>query len=112
MPRPKALIRCDAARPGHLPHLKSIKLSTYGILFFGTPHRGANDIALGKLILGISSIFMHTNTTIFRQLDRESDALSQLVEEFLPISGDFKIILFYETHATPLIGGTSTLVGS
>jgi hypothetical protein len=106
----KALLHCNAARPDLLHHLKSIKFSTYGILFFGTPHRGANNVALGRLILGISSIFMHTNTTIVRQLDRDSDALSQLVDEFLPIIADFQIIFFYETHPTPLIGGTLTLV--
>jgi hypothetical protein len=106
----KALIHCNAARIDHLYHLKPIKLSTYGILFFGTPHRGTNDTALGKLVLGISSIFMPTNTKIFRQLDRDSESLSQLVDEFLPISGDFRIIFFYETCATPLVGGRSTLV--
>jgi hypothetical protein len=90
----KALIHCNAAPPDHLPHLKAVKLSTFGILFFGTPHRGANDIPLSKLLLGITFIFMHTNTNIFRQLDRDSEALSQLVDEFLP-QGDIKRYLSY-----------------
>ncbi|KAK0739028.1 hypothetical protein B0T21DRAFT_135581 [Apiosordaria backusii] len=53
-----ALIHSDATRRGALEEHRSIKISTYGIIFLGTPHQGANGVQLGKLLVNIASLFV------------------------------------------------------
>jgi hypothetical protein len=43
----KALIHSDAARRGALVEHRSIKLSTYGVMFMGTPYQGGSGVAKG-----------------------------------------------------------------
>ncbi|CAA9958870.1 Tetratricopeptide repeat-containing domain protein [Pyrenophora teres f. maculata] len=33
---------------------RSIKLSTYGVMFMSTPHQGGNGVALGKLMVNVA----------------------------------------------------------
>jgi hypothetical protein len=94
--RPKALVHSHSATVGHLERHKSIKLSTHGIVFMGTPHQGA-DITLGKLILNIASAVMDTNTNLPRNLEKNGEWLEGLTASYRPISRDFDTVYCYET---------------
>jgi hypothetical protein len=54
---------------------KSLKLSTYGILFFGTPHQGAMGVPIRRYSLKVVSIFQATNDRILRHLEMGSEWL-------------------------------------
>ncbi|RDL36701.1 Uncharacterized protein BP5553_06053 [Venustampulla echinocandica] len=105
----KALIHSDSARSGHLHHHRSIKTSTYGIMFMGTPHQG-ESVALGKILVGIASIFVNTNDRLLNTLAKDSEALQQQLGQYTPINGDFETKFAFETKATPLFLGSSTIV--
>jgi hypothetical protein len=101
---------CNSSTTSHLVHRRSIKLSTYGVMFFGTPHMGANGAEFQASITKICRIFVSGNSKLLRTLTQGSDHLRLLSELYLPISQDFKTIFFYEEYKTPLIGGMSMMV--
>ena len=96
----------------HLPDRKYIKVSTYGILFMGTPHQGGEGVTWGILARNLASIFVNTNKEILEHLARNSEWLEYQQALFLPISNQFETIYFYETYPTPLPGGGALLVCS
>jgi len=92
----------NTARQGPLEEHRSIKLSTYGILFMGTPHQGRSGVHLGKLILKVASIFVTADDKILKRLERDSELLQQQLGQYGPISGDFATTFAYEIFLTPL----------
>lgn len=44
-----------------LEEQRSIKLSTYGIMFVVTPHQGGSGVALGRLMVNVASVFVAAN---------------------------------------------------
>ena len=87
-------------------------VSTYGILFMGTPHQGSEDVTWGVLATNLASVFAETNREILEHLGRNSEWLEHQQALFLPISNKFETIYFYETYPTPLPCGGSLLVCS
>jgi hypothetical protein len=106
----QALIHSDAARRGALEEHRSIKLSTYGIMFMGTPHQGGSGVALGRLIVNVASVFVAADDRLLRHQERDSEWLQQQLGQYGPISGDFVTKFAYETYATPTALGQSMVV--
>ncbi|KAH7119514.1 hypothetical protein B0J13DRAFT_569314 [Dactylonectria estremocensis] len=65
-----ALIHSDAARPGALHEHRSVKVSTYGIIFLGTPHQGAKGAQLGRY---------STWDTSYKHIKRQNPASANLL---------------------------------
>ena len=108
----QALIHSDAARRGALGEQRSIKVSTYGIIFMGTPHQGGNGVQLGKLLVNIASIFVAADDRILKHLESDSEWLQQQLGQFGPISGDFVTRFAFEEYKTPTALGRSIMVRS
>ena len=106
----QALIHSDAARQGALEEHRSIKLSTYGILFMGTPHQGGNGVRLGELMLNVASIFMKADDKILKHLERDSEWLQQQLGQYAPISREFITKFAYEIFPTPISLGITIMV--
>lgn len=106
----KALIHSDAARRGALEEHRSIKLSTYGIIFMGTPHQGGNGVALGRLMANIASVFVAADDRLLKHLERDSEWLQQQLGQYGPISGDFVTKFAFEEYETPTVLGKSIMV--
>ncbi|WP_375449286.1 hypothetical protein [uncultured Nostoc sp.] len=104
------MIHSEGARHGALEEQRSIKVSTYGILFMGTPHQGGNGVHLGELMLNVASIFVTTNNRILQHLERDSEWLQQQLGQYAPISGDFITKFAYETYPTPIAVGEKIMV--
>ncbi|UZP35142.1 hypothetical protein NXS19_002958 [Fusarium pseudograminearum] len=92
-----ALLKAELARVGHLEHFKAIKLSTYAVVFLGTPHQGGEGIPLVEVLRRISSVVNHTNTKILKKMERNSEWLQNLQSDYNAISQDVETIFFYET---------------
>ncbi|KAF5246377.1 hypothetical protein FANTH_6893 [Fusarium anthophilum] len=92
-----ALVKAELARVGHLEHFKAIKLSTYAVMFLGTPHQGGEGIPLAEVLRQISSITSYTNKKILNKMERNSEWLQELQLDYNAISHEFKTIFFYET---------------
>ena len=106
----QALIHSDGARREALEEQRSIKLSTHGIIFLGTPHHGANGVQVGKLLVNIISVFTPADDRILRNLERDSEWLQQQQGQYALISGDFVMKFAYEEYETPTALGRSVMV--
>lgn len=107
----KALIHSNMATVSHNEHLKAIKLSTYGVLFFGTPHQGGNDVSWGKRLVDVASVFLHTSSALLNHLEKDSEWLETQLEQYKPISTDIFTIFCFESYPTLLKVGISRKVG-
>ncbi len=67
----EALIHSESARQGALEEQRSIKVSTYDIIFMGTLHQGGSGVHLGELMLNVASIFVTTKNGILQHLERD-----------------------------------------
>ncbi|KAI1174481.1 hypothetical protein F4777DRAFT_553758 [Nemania sp. FL0916] len=105
-----ALIHSDTARQGALFEHRSIKTSTYGIIYMGTPHQGGSSVHLGRILVNVASIFIPANDHILKHLERDSEWLQQQLSQYNPIAGDFITKFAYETYQTPTIPGHKLLV--
>ncbi|KAI1145838.1 Alpha/Beta hydrolase protein [Nemania diffusa] len=79
--------------PGMTTHTK-------GIVFFGTPHRGANaaDWALMATKIG-RSVLPRSHFRYLEILKRNSEELYDVSEDFRHLASRYAIVSFYEEHA-------------
>ena len=105
----KEMLRRASGCEVRYPHLYSVFKSTAGVVFFGTPHRGADPRGFlqhvaEKLVraLGISA-----NEQIVNALLPSSERLKELREEFGPIANDRDWMLhsFQEGLGIGVLGG-------
>lgn len=110
--RLQALIHSAAARAGAQEEHRSIYLSTYGIIFAGTPHQGGDGVTWGLRLVTIASAFVNTNDRMLQHLQRNSEEVQRLMRDYAPISNDFRTKFAYETLPTTLPTGSSIWVSA
>ena len=60
-----------------------IFLSTYGVVFLGTPHRGSHQAGLGILAANVcKAMLQDANIGILRSLEQDSEILERIREAF------------------------------
>lgn len=106
----QALLHSDRVREGNLEEQRSIKISTYGIIFMGTPHQGGQGVGIGKIMLNIAKAQGHTSDNLLKQLEVHSELLQQQLSEFTLICQDFEMYFAYETKPTPIVGSVAMVV--
>ncbi len=92
----RALVYSSTSRAKHVEHLRSIFISTYAILFMGTPHTGMSKdaVLLPRKDNGAGlNLFMTS-------LLKGSDMLQEVTDQFAPIMKRFSIYYFWEQMAT------------
>ncbi|KAI0437710.1 ribonuclease-like protein p/mrp subunit [Xylaria telfairii] len=98
----------SASRTGrHISHLHSIYVSTYGILFFGTPHQGsgtANIATFAQRIIDVllPSKLVDTQAQLLDALKEGSEVLQETTDNFAPLMKDLRIYFFWEQEKTDL----------
>jgi protein SERAC1 len=77
--------------------IAALQKATYGILFFGTPHKGLliNDIK--HMVAGDDD---HPRIELLEQIKAKSDLLMYQLVDFKNHIRDWKIVSFYETRQT------------
>lgn len=90
---------------------RSIKLSTHGILFMGTPHQGGNGVQLGRVLANVASLFVAANDRLLKHLERDSEWLQQQLGQYASISNDFVTKYAFEEYETPTVLGHKIMVG-
>ena len=71
--------------------------ATYGILFFGTPHKGLVIDDIQRMAAGEGH---HLRAGLLEEIKAKSNLLIYQLVDFKNIIGDRKIISFYETQQT------------
>ncbi|RLL95648.1 hypothetical protein CFD26_101358 [Aspergillus turcosus] len=104
----KRAISYSASRKGpRSAHIQSIYTSTYGILFFGTPHHGSSKARLlGNLQriaqLAIPKKAADFETGLVNALEEQSEILQNITDQFTPLMNEFRIYFFWEEEKTDL----------
>ena len=103
-------MHANASNRDHLFQYKAVELSTYGILFLGTPHQGSASVDLAKIVLRILSIHLKTNDAVLKNLGLHSKALQEQLDQYSAISHKYATKFYYEMYETKLIRGVSKMV--
>jgi hypothetical protein len=80
-------------------------VSTYAILFFGTPHNGSNKAALAstsrKMLAALApSKVIDTDGQLLDALEEDSEVLQNITDMFVPLMKHFRIYFFWEQEKT------------
>lgn len=109
----KEMLRRSSGSSKTQPHLHRISASTQGIIFFGTPHGGADPRGLvhhiaEKLVKTIGFTF---NKQVVSTLLPSGERLRELRDEFGPLAEDQDWIIhsFQEQHGVAALGGVKVV---
>ena len=95
----KALAYSSTRTSKNVAHLHSIFVSTYGILFFGTPHHGADtkfwlkSKTEAQIVVRGSSL---GESQLLSVIQRDSEPLQAVNEQFSSLMKQFRIFFFWE----------------
>ncbi|KAI1355896.1 hypothetical protein F5Y01DRAFT_268006 [Xylaria sp. FL0043] len=95
---------------------KRIWESTFGLVFFATPHRGGNHAGFGDIVAEVARhVLRNPGNTFLATLKSNSHYLSTITDDFRQMLEDFQIISFYETrplgHFGLVVDQRSALLG-
>jgi hypothetical protein len=105
--RVKALIHSQSRTSKAIEHLHSIYVSTFGVVFLGTPHDGsslAGLAALGRRMLDalVPSRLWDTDGQLVEALREGSEELKNITDLFTPMMKNFRLYFFWEQEKTSL----------
>ena len=75
----------------------NIRKSTTGIIFLGTPHRGSEKAAYGKVLATVATAVLNSPPPrLVKALKTNSDSLRRLTSDFWFQLSDYQVYSFYE----------------
>ncbi|KAK5807088.1 hypothetical protein VI817_001346 [Penicillium citrinum] len=98
----KALIYSSMSTSSKVSHLHSIFTSTFGLIFFGTPHEGVQKANWSLLTSGWKGL-LKDRSNLVSAMQKDSETLENITEQFAPLLKHFHIHNFWEsleTHRT------------
>jgi hypothetical protein len=102
----RAISYSESRRGAKTSHLHSIYTSTYGLLFFGTPHHGSSKTHLLSSLTKLASLtpsrVLQTESALLNALEMESETLQNITDQFVPLMNRFRIVFYWETQKTDL----------
>jgi hypothetical protein len=98
----------DLTLPAH-HDLRSIFVSTYGIIFLGTPHCGSDLAGWAQMIQTMSDAIIprkvfQSESVLLKTLKRDNETLQNINNHFLDVYQRFKIHMAHENRKTDLRG--------
>ncbi|KAL2163395.1 hypothetical protein VTH06DRAFT_5452 [Thermothelomyces fergusii] len=110
----RALLYSNDVRDPNQEDLRSIYVSTFGIIFLGTPHNGAIMAGWGETIQRMVDAvaprkMFDSESVLLKSLKKDNETLQEISNHFLDIYQKFKIHMAHETQKTDL-KGTKMLV--
>jgi hypothetical protein len=111
----RALIYSRSLSNEKTEHLRSVYVSTFGILFLGTPHNGSDIAKWGLLLHNICSAvmpkkFMESSPQLVKALRTNNETLQHINSLFADIMSRFHVYLFHETRSTDVRGTREIIV--
>lgn len=104
-----ALLYSNDVQGPHQEDLRSIYVSTFAIIFLGTPHNGSNAAAWGRILQRMADAVVPrklfvTEAVLLKTLKKDSESLQQISNHFLDIYQRFQIQMVHENHKTDVKG--------
>ncbi|MCJ1264537.1 hypothetical protein MMC22_004409 [Lobaria immixta] len=111
----RALIYSSEIRGNHTEHLRSIFVSTYGILFLETPHQGSDIAKWGSKLEKICDAVMpnemiNSQSELINALRIKNETLLNIDRQFIQLCSRFCIYFFHEATPTSLNGTSQYIV--
>lgn len=105
----RALIASSEISGPKTEHLRSIFVSTYGILFLGTPHKGSDLGQWGSYLERLCRTVVlkkvvDTEPQLVDALKSNSETLQNIDRQFAQLMDDFHLYFFHEAKPTDLKG--------
>jgi hypothetical protein len=79
------------------PAITSLHRATYGMIFFGIPHKGLIMEDIHQMLTGDGC---HPRQQLLQQISSKSDLLTHQLADFKNLIRDRKVVSFYETEQT------------
>jgi hypothetical protein len=97
------------SRNSNDPDLNLILNYTFAIAFMGTPHGGSGLADWGSVLTRMISFIAPTNRDIVKALERDSETLAAVEEDFqqMLIGKRIEVFCFYESNETRGFGRVS-----
>ncbi|KAM0285443.1 hypothetical protein ACHAQH_001390 [Verticillium albo-atrum] len=101
----RALNYSNDLKDRHHESSRSVFVSTYGIVFLGTPHKGSDLATWGSILQNMARStmprrFFDTEPVLVRTLKKDSQTLRDINLHFLDVYQRFKIQMAHENHKT------------
>lgn len=111
----RTLIHCRNVTSEKIEHLRSIFVSTYGILFLGTPHNGSDVAKWGSLLQNICNAVLprkivESSSQLISALKTDNETLQNINSLFAEILPRYHIYFFHETRSTDIKGTRQLIV--
>ncbi|KAI1439499.1 hypothetical protein F5Y02DRAFT_423942 [Annulohypoxylon stygium] len=111
----RALLYSNDLKASQHEDYRSIYVSTYGLIFLGTPHTGSDIAGWGTMLQGMSDAvvpktFFQSESVLLKTLKRDNETLQNINNHFLDIYQRFKILMAHENHKTDLKGTRMLIV--
>lgn len=105
----RALLYSNDVRSSHHEDYRSIYVSTFGLMFLGTPHTGSDMATWGLVLQGMSDAimpkkFFESESVLLKTLKKDNETLSNINNHFLDIYQRFRIHMAHENHKTDIKG--------
>lgn len=105
----RALLYSNDVRNTAHAALRSIYVSTYGIIFLGTPHTGSDVAQWAGVLQHMSDAvvpkrFFESESVLLKTLKRDNETLQNINSHFLDVYQRFKIHMAHENHKTDIKG--------
>ncbi|KAH8422390.1 uncharacterized protein LDX57_000147 [Aspergillus melleus] len=102
----RALIYSESRKAKKSEHIHSIFVSTYGIMFFGTPHHGSSKAILAnyvqRMVDVLPSKVVDTDSQLLEALREGSEILQDITDNFQPKMKSFHVFFFWEQEKSNL----------
>lgn len=113
----RALLYSNDLKTSQHEDYRGIYVSTYGIIFLGTPHQGSDMGSWASMLQAMSDAvvpkaFWHSESVLLKTLKKDNETLQNINNHFLDIYQRFKIMFAHENHATDLKGTKMLVVDS
>ncbi|KAF9761978.1 hypothetical protein IL306_003595 [Fusarium sp. DS 682] len=105
----RALLYSSDVREPHLEDFRSIFVSTFGLVFLGTPHVGSDAATWGLILQAMSDAvipkrFFDSESVLLKTLKKNNETLANINSHFLDIYQRFEIHMVRENQKTDIKG--------
>lgn len=105
----KALIYASTCTSAKMTHLHSVFTSTFGLIFFGTPHEGIEKARWSLLAKGLKGV-LKDRSHLIASMEKRSETLQTISQQFSPLLKNFYVHNFWETLETSRSIGSGHIV--
>lgn len=105
----RALLYSSDVRARQHEDFRAIYVSTYAIIFLGTPHTGSGIARWGHVLQAMSDVvlprkFFESESILLKTLKKDNERLQEINNHFLDIYQRFHIHMAHESLKTDLKG--------